>query len=157
MNKDEDVTTHCYAKFSDEKESRKAYKSLDSSGWVFTSVKSGDTYLDMVLCTVGGMIKHNITYETRELKFSVPGDGKAAYFGHLTIQMDYQMTTGATIATVLAGSIGGAIAGDPSRIPVAVKVENQFSQANEEYVRRYGDGAKNLPAVDFTMVQPKKI
>ena len=145
FNQNEDVTSSCYVEFTDSEGHRKQYTSLDKTGWIFTSVVPGDTYLSMAICTVGGLMKRNIQFNTRELKFAVSDQLKMSYFGHVAVHMDYDGSV--PVVAFLGGAIAGAIAATPVNAAKAVTVENRFQEASKEYYERYGATAKRLELV----------
>src|SRR4051812_1324051 len=54
LNEGDTVTGSCYLLLSDEQSRGKVGLSLDDTGWVFTAVRTGPTYIG-TLCTVGGL------------------------------------------------------------------------------------------------------
>jgi len=162
LNRDADLTSRCYVVLTDSREDRKASISLDGSGWVYSVVSPGDTYLSRVLCRTTGMFQRVVEFKTRDLRFQVPAGGKLAYFGHVTVQMDYdgaRFATGALLAGALGGPVGagvvGAIAGG-TRVDAAkqVTVENRFEDGLAEYRARYGDACGRLQAVNAAIPWP---
>ena len=146
QNDGEPVTGSCYLGLTDSKEHQKANLSLDKSGWVFTSVKRGPTYLSDVLCTLGGLIKYNATFHSRKLLFSVDGRGTIAYFGHAKIDMN---SAGSDVAgaTILLGAVGNAIASANEGAGATVEVQDELQEATLEYLRRYGQPASLTPTL----------
>jgi hypothetical protein len=62
--------------------------------------------MSMVICTVGGLIKHNVEWRSRELKFNVFPQNKLAYFRHVTVSIQDK---GVNPAWYLLGGVGAGI------------------------------------------------
>lgn len=80
-----DVTRKCQIVFSDDINYPKANVSLDASGWVFTHVAAGRTFLSYVECDLA-MARRR--YYTRALGFDVDAPDLATYFGHVEVEID---------------------------------------------------------------------
>ena len=137
----ENVTSDCYVDFTDSAGERKLYVSLDETGWVFGAVKSGETYLSTVVCTLGGLIKHNATFNPKNLMFLVKDGQTLAYFGHVGI--DLHDDGSAAVLGVVAGPIAGALAGSDTGSET-YHVQDRFQSAMSEYQHRYGGRAALL-------------
>jgi hypothetical protein len=144
QNDGKPVTGSCYLGLTDSRGHQKANLSLDKSGWVFTSVKRGPTYLSDVLCTLGGFIKYNATFHSRELLFDVEGQGTIAYFGHAKIEMN-SAGSDVVAATIVLGALGNALASADEGARATVEVRDELRDATLEYLRRYGRAALLKP------------
>jgi hypothetical protein len=88
VNDGERVTERCKVVFTDEdKRDKTPRMKLDESGWVFATVRPGPTYLSSVLCGIPNTQYYSGDYLTRRLAFQAPGHGRAAYFGHVRIDV----------------------------------------------------------------------
>jgi len=145
-NQGKDVTGACYVALSDEAEHQKANLSLDRSGWLFTTVTRGETYLSTVMCTVGGFVKYNATFHSRALYFDVPGDGTIAYFGHVRINLRSE-GSGVVGASLLGGGLGNGLASSGEGDDAQMQLRDGFAEAVLEYRRRYGQPALLVPAL----------
>jgi len=143
VNQGEEVTSRCYVLLTDEGDHRKAYLSLDKTGWVFTAVDPGTTHLRKFICTLGDLIKYNAIHDTRDLKFYVPGGDKIVYFGHVKVDLNSE---GSNVvgATVLFGAIGNALASQGEGENAQVEVVDHFDEAKLDYQGRYGKEAEAL-------------
>lgn len=75
-----DITGECYIYWADGVDHKRAMK-LDYTGWVFSTVPIGPTFLWEARCELS-----NLRYSAREVAFQVPGNGTIVYFGHVRIQ-----------------------------------------------------------------------
>ena len=146
QNQGEDVTGSCYVGLSDAAEHQKANLSLDKSGWLFTSVNRGPTYVSDLLCTLGDLIRYNASFHTRKLHFDVHGDGTIVYFGHVRVELKSE-GSGVVAATLLGGGLGNALASAGEGENGAVQVHDGFDEAKREYRRRYGQQALLAPTL----------
>jgi hypothetical protein len=142
-NEGRGVTKHCYVEFTDAAAKRKIYTSLDNTGWVFSEVGNGPTYLSRVTCTLGGFIKYNAEYQTRKFYFNVRGGSEIAYFGDIQIEMN-SSGTGATEGAVFGGAVGTLLATAGEGGNGSLYVDVQFEEAVREYRARYGATASAL-------------
>lgn len=180
-NKGENITEECDVHFGGDDEARKAQTdkppqrddpyggmfsgpsgapgqagspvivSLDETGWIFTTVNTGPTYLKQVSCSLGGMSKFPV-YRSSDLQFPVHGGDRIAYFGNVVVDADYDDSSGAVAAGVL---LGGAVGGLIASIAAADRLEhgsaqaevaNRFDDAVGEYQLRFGrEGAALKP------------
>jgi hypothetical protein len=149
---DSEVTRNCYVTFTDENNETKASLSLDKSGWIFTPMAPGPTYLSFVTCAVW----NGLMYGTRQLRFDAMGQGAITYLGHVRFDLankDWEITLGAAVrgvANVPVTTVAGAIAStavtaaaDVIQFSSAdgenkVTVKNEAEVAIREYVTRYG-------------------
>jgi len=149
VNEGENVTGSCYVTFTDGGDVVKGNLSLDETGWVFTAVAPGPTYLNQVRCLLGGFIKYNATYDARDLSLEVPGGDKIAYFGHVRVDLNSK-GSGIVAATMLGGALGNLAASAGEGENAGAVVANRFDQAKREYESRYGKLAATLePAVSI--------
>lgn len=139
------------AMFTDSQNDRKIYTNLDTTGWVFASAKPNDTYLSRVICTVGGFIKENVTYDSRELKFTIPANGQIGYFGNVTFKFDYEPSLKPTM--LMGGAIAGAAAGMGVQPQMSVTIENKFQDATKEYLSRYADTSAKLKPTQYLITK----
>lgn len=129
----------CSVVFSDEDGERKGAASLKESDWVFITLKPGPTYISTFVCAIGTSIAQ---YETRALKFDVPGGDRLVYFGHVDVDMDSDRSG---VAFVLGGLAGLAVdALEASAENPQHEVQNKFEVAVIEYRKRYGQQAGAL-------------
>jgi len=152
VNKGQEVTQDCYVELTDEVQRRKAYMSLDDTGWVFTAVNRGPTCLSRVICTLGGFARYNAEYSGRDLRFNVPGDGKIAYFGNVWVDLRSDREDSAAGAALLGamGLVGGIASALISSNEVdnpQAGVVNLFDEAVGVYGNRYGEQARALEPV----------
>lgn len=75
-----DITSECSVYWTDGDNHKKAMK-LDYSGWVFSTMPIGPTFLWEARCELS-----NLGYSARDVAFQVPGHGTIVYFGHVRIQ-----------------------------------------------------------------------
>lgn len=136
-NKGETVTGGCYARFTDREDSKKAYVSLDDSGWVFSTAEAGPTYLSFVICTLGGVVKYNASFESRDLAFEIKGGPTLSYFGHVQIELNFD-DSGVVAATILGGAVGNAIATSAAGKEGRAQVQNELPLAIKTYESRFG-------------------
>lgn len=104
-------------------------------------MKAGETYLSTVICTVGGIMKHNVQWSSRELKFDVLPQNKLAYFGHVTVSIQDK---GPSPAWYLFGAVGAAIAASQGTGQVSFVVDSKLEEAMKELRRRYSASADRL-------------
>ncbi|MET0793568.1 MAG: hypothetical protein ABW061_18760 [Polyangiaceae bacterium] len=150
-NQGKDITGSCYVALSDEGQRQKANLSLDRTGWLFTAVPRGSTYLSTVMCVVGGLVKYQAAFNTRKLKFDVPGAGTIAYFGHLSIDLRSE-GSGVAAATIFFGGLGNALAASGEGEDGRMKLRDGFAEAKREYQHRYGRQALLTPTLALAAV-----
>lgn len=129
----DEVTGRCNVRFAD---ARKEYKGdlvyLDDSGWVFATMPQGPTKLFVVMCAVWNGLMH----VSHDLAFQVPGRGRAAYFGHVRLNLNSERDC-----------LGCRYPEDDESSEERedpVLVEDRFEQTQREYARRYGRAASAL-------------
>jgi len=172
------VKSGCTARFAGESGSEKAALELDETGWVFTTLRRGLTYLS-VTCTIGVSTP---SYQSRTHAFEVLGQKKIAYFGHLKIDMHTNpyvkaedpdgsrevaagLVRGGT-TMLLGGTLGGILgqmatlaamqgtAGQQGSSSATADVFDRFTDAKFAYETRYGRGASALQPVAVIAGQP---
>ena len=158
----EDVTDHCRVVFTGADKVTKKYLALDKTGWIFTGMEPGTTYLSRVSCGFRRL-------DMKELRFDVPGAGKIAYFGHIRVVFPVATSgpsgTEASIgaAFFFGGVIGSAIlAGSRENLLKApdpwYHVRDGYDEALTEYRARYGAEASALqPVVSIVPGAPAKL
>lgn len=143
-----DVTDRCGIEFTDHKERRKAYVLPDAKGWVFITVDRGLTYLSAVNCSLGTF---SGAYNGRDLRFSVPGEGKIVYFGHVNVDLNARGPTGGQVAAavILGGAAlaAAAIASTNFAEAPTAHVDDRLAQATAEFRSRYGSDASLLQPI----------
>jgi len=149
-NQGKDVTSHCYVGLTNSANEQHTYLSLDQSGWLFSSVPRGQTYVSNFLCTLGGLIKYNAAFHTRRLSLNVPGNGAIAYFGHVRIDLN-SGGSGAVAGTLLGGGIGAALTTSREGDQATLELRDGFDEAKREYVHRYGQQAVLTPSSALAM------
>jgi hypothetical protein len=160
---DGEVTKSCIVEFMNQGFERVALVKLDETGWIFTSLPTGPTYLSWVSCPaafrVGGM------HATRELSFDVEGGKALTYFGHVWVGVTSRAMDAGDFAPGLAGQLGGP-SGAPGLVGASAatimdgaaarpgllsgsNAKDLFPEAVREYQRRYGaDAAVLTPQAD---------
>jgi hypothetical protein len=94
--KKEVTSSSCIIVFTDTNNTAKSQLQLDKSGWVFTTLPVGQTYLSFMSCAVW----NGLVYGTRELHFDVPGGNRTLYFGHIEFHLpDKDLETTLDIAS----------------------------------------------------------
>ena len=169
----EDVTGSCRVIFTGADKVRKKFLALDKTGWIFTGMDPGTTYLSGVSCGFRRL-------DMKELRFDVPGAGKIAYFGHLRVVFPVAASgpsgTEAAIGAAFFGGVIGAAASGPSGTEAATRaavvgdaisseilagsqqnllkapdpwyhVSDGYDEALAEYRARYGADASALQPV----------
>lgn len=147
-----EVTGSCSVSFTDENNQEKGARSLDDSGWVFTSLPEGTTYLSFVQCAVW----NGLMYGTRALDFAVAAPGRATYFGHVRFALpdeDGKKTldalalgvAGVPVTSALGAAVVSTTTGagtlSAALMPTGtneVTVDDRSAEALAEYRARYG-------------------
>jgi hypothetical protein len=155
---DKVITEECYVEITDEHDHRKAYVDLDNSGWVFTTIAPGRSYVSLVLCSGGA----GNEFHTRYVGFEAPGRGELAYFGLLSVTLKRVSKASAVLTRSVAagaGGLAGAFVGGvaESRLQRQTTLANSLQHASlerdlpaalAEYKSRYPAGAQSLKVVD---------
>ena len=144
-NLGEDVTKRCYVELTDESEERLRFLSLDATGWLFTAVRPGKTFLSSVSCTVTDSSTFNIMHATRDLFFTVPAGRNIAYFGQ--VQITFERHGENWLLQAIKPPILQAFQGVDPGPPGKVQVYDRFEEAVREYHARYGAEAARLKPV----------
>jgi hypothetical protein len=157
---DSEVTGSCYVQFTDQDKELKAALSLDDSGWVFTPLRAGPTYLSFVSCVVW----NGLDYGSRQLRFEL-ASGRTTYFGHLEFHLADrdQEITGQAIASSATGmpatSLAGALVSTATVVTGEVlrfgspdgrdhvTVADQLAAALLAYSARYGRAPEALSSI----------
>lgn len=142
-NHGEDITRKCYVRFVDRNDDKKIYTSLDETGWIFTSAKSGPTILSFVTCKQGSLVPYQIGYEGKDLQFLIGNQKAINYFGHVTIELNHD-DSGIVTGAILGGVIGAAIAANDGERPATITVQDKSSEALAEYKKRFSSEASLL-------------
>jgi len=144
FNNGQNVTRGCYLVFTDSNEDRKAFISMDDTGWVFAAADPGTTFLSNINCKIQGSgLPYNSYYETRQLKFEVRKGKDFAYFGHVEVELNSD-GSGVAAATLLAGSIGNAIAANAAAGNERFRITNRIEDAVAVYNAHYQQGTNKL-------------
>ena len=144
-------TEHCYVEFTDEKESRKAYVSLDKTGWIFTHAKPGPTFISYALCNEGTVFKHAVEFRSRRVQFLPSNASQIAYFGHVTLKLADTLPGLAFLGAIGAVTKAAIESGHEDKLSSFV-VESRMPEAQQEYQERFGEDASKAKLIEVRIV-----
>jgi len=154
---DEVRTGRCYVTLSDEEGSRKAYISLDKTGWIFAHVKPGAVILSGANCTEGTIFMHPVLYTAKELQFCLPDSSNVSYFGHVTLRLaDKNPLPGLALFGLAGAATQAAIGAGHDDASKPFLVENRMPEALQEYRQRLGSEAEKTSLVAVSAVPPSQ-